>query len=94
MMHVRHGGAADGLCNAIGLGGNAQVEGNFTLSADLKNFWAHWKYNLDDPGCEDTYLEGGEGVVVPFLYSEVRPYSAGCFVYHVSCHKPGVGRVV
>lgn len=42
----------DGVCSIEGLGQNAQVEGDFAVSADLDNFWAHWRYNLDDPGCE------------------------------------------
>lgn len=41
----------DGVCQSEGLGQNAQVEGDFTVSADLDMFWAHWRYNLEDPGC-------------------------------------------
>ena len=44
--------AGDGVCQREGLGQNAQVEGDFTVSADLDMFWAHWRYNLEDPGCE------------------------------------------
>lgn len=44
--------AGDGVCHSEGLGQNAQVEGDFTVSADLDMFWAHWRYNLEDPGCE------------------------------------------
>eukprot|EP00752_Nemacystus_decipiens_P012137 g10760.t2 len=40
----------DGVCQREGLGQNAQVEGDFTVSADLDMFWAHWRYNLEDPG--------------------------------------------
>jgi len=40
---------ADAVCASIGRFGNAQIEGDFTFSADLKNFWAHWAYNRDDP---------------------------------------------
>lgn len=42
----------DGVCHDVGLGQNAQVDGGFTVSADVDTFWAHWRYNLDDPGCE------------------------------------------
>lgn len=41
---------ADGVCNATGLYGNAQVPGTFVQAADLANFWAHWKYNREDAG--------------------------------------------
>lgn len=44
--------AGDAVCEATGLGGNDQVEGAFVRAADLENFWAHWKYNLEDAGCE------------------------------------------
>ncbi|MGK2912977.1 MAG: alkaline phosphatase D family protein [Porticoccaceae bacterium] len=39
---------ADGVCNATGLYGNAQVPGDFAQSAALGAFWAHWKYNRED----------------------------------------------
>jgi len=42
----------DGTCRSTGLGGNTQVAGGYISSADLENYWAHWKYNLDDSGCE------------------------------------------
>ena len=42
----------DGVCKSEGLGQNEQVRGGFTRSADLDTFWAHWRYNLEDPGCE------------------------------------------
>lgn len=41
---------ADGVCDATGRYGNAQVAGNFAQSAELGAFWAHWKYNREDPG--------------------------------------------
>jgi len=44
---------ADGVCEEIGRYGNAQVAGDFVLSADLANYWAHWKYNRED----DAYRE-------------------------------------
>lgn len=40
---------ADGICDPVGQFGNQQVAGNFTPSADLQTFWAHWVYNHDDP---------------------------------------------
>ncbi|CAN0451893.1 unnamed protein product, partial [Hapterophycus canaliculatus] len=39
----------DAECDNVGLGQNAQVKGDFERSADLDNFWAHWRYNLEDP---------------------------------------------
>ena len=39
---------ADGLCEAKGRYGNAQIPGDFIRSADMKNFWAHWRYNRED----------------------------------------------
>lgn len=41
---------ADGVCNATGNYGNAQIEGGFLPAADMENYWAHWKYNREDPG--------------------------------------------
>jgi len=41
---------ADALCEKTGLYGNTQIEGDFTQSADLENYWAHWKYNREDQG--------------------------------------------
>lgn len=41
---------ADGKCEATGRYGNQQVVGNFTQSADMENYWAHWKYNREDKG--------------------------------------------
>lgn len=41
---------ADGVCNAVGLYGNAQVPGAFVQAADKTNYWAHWKYNREDDG--------------------------------------------
>jgi len=41
---------ADGLCEETGHYGNRQVPGNFDRSSTLDGFWAHWKYNRDDPG--------------------------------------------
>jgi alkaline phosphatase D len=41
---------ADALCDQTGLYGNKQIEGEFTQSMDLVNFWAHWKYNREDKG--------------------------------------------
>jgi len=40
---------ADNTCEAIGKYGNRQVPGNFTRSADLANFRAHWRYAREDP---------------------------------------------
>ncbi len=39
---------ADGVCESIGRYQNAQIPGDFVLSADLPNFWAHWKYSRED----------------------------------------------
>lgn len=39
---------ADGVCQATGLYGNAQVPGDFLQAANMDDFWAHWKYNRDD----------------------------------------------
>lgn len=41
---------ADFTCEATGLYGNAQVPGEFGPSADMPNYWAHWRYNREDPG--------------------------------------------
>jgi len=41
---------ADALCEKTGLYGNTQIEGGFTQSADMENYWAHWKYNREDKG--------------------------------------------
>lgn len=39
---------ADGVCEETGLYGNTQIPGEFIPSADLANYWAHWKYNRGD----------------------------------------------
>jgi alkaline phosphatase D len=39
---------ADQICKPVGRYGNEQVAGNFTKSADLHNYWAHWKYNREE----------------------------------------------
>ncbi len=39
---------ADGVCEAVGRYQNAQIPGDFVQSADLPNFWAHWKYGRED----------------------------------------------
>jgi alkaline phosphatase D len=41
---------ADGVCESKGRYGNAQIPGNFIQSADMENYWAHWKYNREDDG--------------------------------------------
>lgn len=41
---------ADGVCQATGRYGNAQVPGGYTQGVDLPSFWAHWKYNREDAG--------------------------------------------
>lgn len=41
---------ADDTCQAVGRYGNAQIPGEFTPSVDMDNYWAHWKYNREDPG--------------------------------------------
>lgn len=39
---------ADGRCEATGRYGNAQIPGSFDLSANMNDFWFHWKYNRED----------------------------------------------
>ena len=39
---------ADGVCESVGRYQNAQIPGDFVKSADLPNFWAHWKYSRED----------------------------------------------
>jgi len=39
---------ADGTCTQQGKYGNQQVVGNYDKSANMKNYWAHWKYNHQD----------------------------------------------
>ena len=41
---------ADFTCDPIGLYGNAQVPGDFPPASDLPSYWAHWRYNREDPG--------------------------------------------
>ncbi len=41
---------ADGICNSIGRYGNLQVAGEFKPSANMSDYWAHWKYNREDEG--------------------------------------------
>ena len=41
---------ADFVCEEIGLYGNIQVPGNFPPAHDLASYWAHWRYNREDPG--------------------------------------------
>jgi len=41
---------ADNTCGEVGLYGNPQVPGDFIQSADLTNFWAHWRYGRADDG--------------------------------------------
>jgi alkaline phosphatase D len=41
---------ADFTCDPTGLYGNAQVVGDFAPAYDLPSYWAHWRYNREDPG--------------------------------------------
>jgi alkaline phosphatase D len=41
---------ADGVCEAVGRYGNAQVPGGFGPAADTAGFRAHWRYSRADPG--------------------------------------------
>ena len=41
---------ADNTCEETGKYGNRQVPGNFQPSANMKDYWEHWKYNREDPG--------------------------------------------
>jgi alkaline phosphatase D len=40
----------DVACEAKGRYGNTQIPGGFTEATDLPGYWAHWKYNREDPG--------------------------------------------
>jgi alkaline phosphatase D len=40
----------DQACKPIGLYGNAQIEAPVAESTTVRNYWAHWKYNREDPG--------------------------------------------
>ncbi len=39
---------ADGTCAKQGKYGNQQIVGSFDKSANMNNYWAHWKYNHTD----------------------------------------------
>lgn len=39
---------ADGRCEATGRYGNAQIPGSFGPAVDVRDFWAHWRYNLEE----------------------------------------------
>ena len=39
---------ADGVCSEQGKYGNQQVVGDYAKSANMTNYWAHWKYNHAD----------------------------------------------
>ncbi len=41
---------ADNTCEEIGKYGNRQIPGNFKPSANMEDYWAHWKYNREDSG--------------------------------------------
>jgi len=41
---------ADGLCEAVGRYGNAQVPASFGQATNLSGFRAHWRYSRADPG--------------------------------------------
>ncbi len=41
---------ADGVCEATGFYGNAQVPGGFDPASDAEGFRAHWRYNRADAG--------------------------------------------
>ncbi len=41
---------ADNRCEAVGRYGNLQLSGEFGPSASLADFWAHWRYNLEEGG--------------------------------------------
>lgn len=45
---------ADALCKETGLYGNRQIPGQFTQSADIENFRAHWRYSREDPDFRST----------------------------------------
>ncbi|MEM9068329.1 MAG: alkaline phosphatase D family protein [Myxococcota bacterium] len=39
----------DGVCEETGLYGNEQVAGDFEVASEPPGYWAHWRYNRDDP---------------------------------------------
>jgi alkaline phosphatase D len=45
---------ADDLCQDKGRYGNSQVPGGGP-AADLPAYWAHWKYNREDPGFQELF---------------------------------------
>ncbi len=48
---------ADNTCEGTGKYGNRQVTGNFRPSANMKDYWEHWKYNRDDPGYQQLLAQ-------------------------------------
>lgn len=74
------------MCKDVGHGQNAQVEGDFGVSADLETFWAHWRYNLDDPGCKwcpSPYFDAVlsfQGSALCFLRRGMLHSWCGCFL--------------
>ncbi len=41
---------ADNTCEETGKFGNPQIPGSFQPAANMEDYWAHWKYNREDPG--------------------------------------------
>ncbi len=39
---------ADSTCTEQGKYGNTQIDGGYDKSANMTNYWAHWKYNHED----------------------------------------------
>ncbi len=39
---------ADSTCTSRGKYGNSQIAGEYDKSANMNNYWAHWKYNHED----------------------------------------------
>ena len=48
---------ADNTCEAVGRYGNSQIPGNFVQSADLQNFWEHWKYAREESNLQQLLSE-------------------------------------
>jgi alkaline phosphatase D len=48
---------ADGLCEAVGRYGNAQIPASFGKATDLAGYRAHWRYSRADPGLRRLLAE-------------------------------------
>jgi alkaline phosphatase D len=50
---------ADDVCLATGRYGNAQVPRGVAQATNLAGFWAHWRYNREDPGLRALLASAG-----------------------------------